>query len=86
MSEQGELAIKLVGELAGILARSKDKSTGLLGQRRDNQRWLRGVRGIRMGRAGTDDDVAELVILFVSDHAAHISGQMINVDGGSVRS
>jgi NAD(P)-dependent dehydrogenase (short-subunit alcohol dehydrogenase family) len=39
-----------------------------------------------MGRAGTDDDVAGLVILFVSDHAAHISGQMINVDGGSVRS
>lgn len=35
-----------------------------------------------MGRLGTPDDVAALVTFLVSDEAAWITGQVLNVDGG----
>jgi NAD(P)-dependent dehydrogenase (short-subunit alcohol dehydrogenase family) len=38
--------------------------------------------GIPLGRHGTGDDVAALVSFLASDHAAYITGQTINVDGG----
>src|SRR5208282_834190 len=40
--EDGELAIELVGELAGILALTNEKAPGLSARGRDNSRWLRG--------------------------------------------
>jgi meso-butanediol dehydrogenase/(S,S)-butanediol dehydrogenase/diacetyl reductase len=40
------------------------------------------VAGIPLGRAGTSDDVASLLLFLASDDAAYITGQTINVDGG----
>lgn len=40
------------------------------------------VEAIPLGRAGTPDDVAELLLFLGSDAAAYITGQSVNVDGG----
>jgi meso-butanediol dehydrogenase/(S,S)-butanediol dehydrogenase/diacetyl reductase len=40
------------------------------------------IAGIPLGRAGTNDDVAALLLFLASDEAAYITGQTINVDGG----
>ena len=39
---------------------------------------------IPLGRIGTPEDVANAVLFLVSDQAAYITGQIINVDGGMV--
>ncbi|MFD8863056.1 SDR family oxidoreductase [Streptomyces sp. NPDC059590] len=40
------------------------------------------VAGIPLGRAGTHDDVANLLLFLASEEAEYITGQTINVDGG----
>lgn len=40
------------------------------------------VAAIPLGRAGTDDDVADLLLFLASEQASYITGQSINVDGG----
>ena len=40
------------------------------------------VAGIPLGRAGSNDDVANLLVFLASDEAAYITGQAINIDGG----
>ena len=40
--------------------------------------------GIPLGRAGEPQDIANAVLFFVSDKAAYITGQVLNVDGGMV--
>ena len=37
---------------------------------------------IALGRAGTVDDVARVVLFLVSDQAAYVTGQVLAVDGG----
>ncbi|MCD2436285.1 3-oxoacyl-[acyl-carrier-protein] reductase [Acidaminococcus sp. NSJ-142] len=42
------------------------------------------ARTIPLGRAGEPQDVANAVLFLVSDEAAYITGQVLNVDGGMV--
>lgn len=42
------------------------------------------ARSIPLGRAGQPEDVANAVLFLVSDEAAYITGQVLNVDGGMV--
>lgn len=42
------------------------------------------AKTIPLGRAGRPEDVANAVLFLVSDEAAYITGQVLNVDGGMV--
>ena len=42
------------------------------------------VGAIPLGRMGEPEDVANAVLFLVSDAAAYITGQVVNVDGGMV--
>jgi 3-oxoacyl-[acyl-carrier protein] reductase len=39
---------------------------------------------VPLGRAGSPDEVAEVILFLVSDHARYITGQVWRVDGGMV--
>jgi meso-butanediol dehydrogenase/(S,S)-butanediol dehydrogenase/diacetyl reductase len=54
----------------------------LLGDYAPGELMKEWIEGIPLGRAGTNDDVASLVLFLASDDAAYITGQTINVDGG----
>jgi meso-butanediol dehydrogenase/(S,S)-butanediol dehydrogenase/diacetyl reductase len=54
----------------------------LLGNYAPGELMKEWIAGIPLGRAGTNDDVASLVLFLASDDAAYITGQTINVDGG----
>jgi meso-butanediol dehydrogenase/(S,S)-butanediol dehydrogenase/diacetyl reductase len=54
----------------------------LLGSYEPGELMAEWVASIPLGRAGTSDDVAELVLFLASDAANYITGQAINVDGG----
>jgi 3-oxoacyl-[acyl-carrier protein] reductase len=42
------------------------------------------VRSIPLGRAGRPPDVAQAVLFLCSEAAAHVSGAVLDVDGGSL--
>ncbi|MBR9971359.1 SDR family NAD(P)-dependent oxidoreductase [Magnetospirillum sulfuroxidans] len=42
------------------------------------------LAAIPLGRAGTADDVAEVIVFLCSDAARYVTGQVIGVDGGMV--
>jgi meso-butanediol dehydrogenase/(S,S)-butanediol dehydrogenase/diacetyl reductase len=54
----------------------------LLGDYKPGELMEEWIAGIPLGRAGTNDDVASLLLFLASDDAAYITGQTINVDGG----
>jgi meso-butanediol dehydrogenase/(S,S)-butanediol dehydrogenase/diacetyl reductase len=54
----------------------------LLGNYAPGELMAEWVAGIPLGRAGTADDVANLLLFLASDDAAYITGQTINIDGG----
>lgn len=54
----------------------------LLGDYQPGELMAKWVEEIPLGRAGTNDDVAELLLFLASDAAAYITGQAINIDGG----
>jgi meso-butanediol dehydrogenase / (S,S)-butanediol dehydrogenase / diacetyl reductase len=54
----------------------------LLGDYKPGELMEEWVAGIPLGRAGTTDDVASLLLFLASSEAAYITGQTINVDGG----
>ena len=54
----------------------------LLGDYEPGELMEEWIAGIPLGRAGTNDDVAALLLFLASDEANYITGQTINVDGG----
>ena len=54
----------------------------LLGDYKPGELMEEWVSEIPLGRAGTNDDVASLLLFLASNEAAYITGQTINVDGG----
>ncbi len=42
------------------------------------------LKAIPVGRFGTPEDVANLILFLVSESASYITGQVINIDGGMV--
>lgn len=42
------------------------------------------MKQVPLGRAGTPEEVAEVILFLVSDHAAYVTGQVWRVDGGMV--
>jgi NAD(P)-dependent dehydrogenase (short-subunit alcohol dehydrogenase family) len=45
--------------------------------------WHNVISGIPMGRAGTAEDVANVILFLASDQASFMTGQAINITGGS---
>ncbi|WSQ07515.1 SDR family oxidoreductase [Streptomyces sp. NBC_01231] len=54
----------------------------LLGDYQPGELMAEWVAGIPLGRAGTHDDIANLLLFLASEEAEYITGQAINVDGG----
>ncbi|GAB2580458.1 SDR family NAD(P)-dependent oxidoreductase [Microlunatus antarcticus] len=54
----------------------------LLGDYAPGELMAEWVAAIPLGRAGTSDDVADLLLFLASRQAGYITGQSINVDGG----
>jgi meso-butanediol dehydrogenase/(S,S)-butanediol dehydrogenase/diacetyl reductase len=54
----------------------------LLGDYAPGELMAKWVADIPMGRAGTNDDVADLLLFLASEAAGYITGQAINIDGG----
>ena len=46
--------------------------------------WNSKAEIIPMGRVGTDEEVADLIAFLSSDKARFITGQAININGGSI--
>lgn len=54
----------------------------LLGDYAPGELMAEWIAGIPLGRAGTHDDIANLLLFLASHEAEYITGQTINVDGG----
>jgi meso-butanediol dehydrogenase/(S,S)-butanediol dehydrogenase/diacetyl reductase len=54
----------------------------LLGDYAPGELMAKWIADIPLGRAGTYDDVANLLLFLASDEAGYITGQAVNVDGG----
>jgi len=54
----------------------------LLGDYKPGELMAKWIEDIPLGRAGTNDDVANLLLFLASDEAGYITGQAVNVDGG----
>lgn len=60
-----------------------DRAWGrLLGDYAPGELMAEWIAGIPLGRAGTHDDIANLLLFLASSEAEYITGQTINVDGG----
>ena len=60
-----------------------DRAWGrLLGDYAPGELMAEWIAGIPLGRAGTHDDIANLLLFLASREAEYITGQTINVDGG----
>jgi meso-butanediol dehydrogenase / (S,S)-butanediol dehydrogenase / diacetyl reductase len=54
----------------------------LLGDYQPGELMREWVEDIPIGRAGTADDVADLLLFLASEQAGYITGQAVNIDGG----
>ena len=57
----------------------RDRVIGLLGQMEETI-----LKQIPLGRFGTVEDVANAIAFLVSEDAAYITGQVLQIDGGMV--
>ncbi|WP_142848932.1 SDR family NAD(P)-dependent oxidoreductase [Telmatospirillum sp. J64-1] len=57
--------------------------TDMIGHLDDETRAAR-LAGIAMGRPGSAEDVARVILFLLSDEASYVTGQIIGVDGGMV--
>jgi NAD(P)-dependent dehydrogenase (short-subunit alcohol dehydrogenase family) len=46
------------------------------------ERWQQTLARIPLGRAGSGEDVANMVVYLCSDQGSWITGQLYSVDGG----
>jgi 3-oxoacyl-[acyl-carrier protein] reductase len=46
------------------------------------EQWQQTLSRIPLGRAGTGEDIANMVVYLCSDQGAWITGQLYTVDGG----
>jgi 3-oxoacyl-[acyl-carrier protein] reductase len=75
----------LACEMASYGIRVNAVSPGWMGTgtlRKTPDRWRQAVEEIPVGRLGTPEDVAEAVLFLVSDVAAYITGEILDVNGG----
>ncbi len=59
-----------------------DRWGKLLGDYQPGELMREWIGKIPMGRPGTADDIADLLLFLASDSAGYITGQAINIDGG----
>ena len=55
-----------------------------LTERLDPEIRRRAIEETLLGRAGTPEDVASVVLFLASSLAAHVTGQVVRVDGGQL--
>ncbi|MFY9644286.1 MAG: SDR family oxidoreductase, partial [Terriglobales bacterium] len=46
------------------------------------EKMKQSVAGIRMGRVGTAEEVAQAIVFLASDMSTYVTGQVLGVDGG----
>ena len=77
--EAADAGVRVNAVCPGIVDTSRMDDLG-----RD-EAWQQIIRAnVPLGRAGTGDDIAHIVVYLCSEQAAWITGQSWNVDGGSV--
>jgi 3-oxoacyl-[acyl-carrier protein] reductase len=48
------------------------------------EKFQQRMAGIRMGRIGTPDEVAQVIVFLASDMSSYVTGQVLGVDGGMI--
>lgn len=48
------------------------------------EKMQQSVAGIRMGRVGTAEEVAQVILFLASDMSSYVTGQVLGVDGGMI--
>jgi NAD(P)-dependent dehydrogenase (short-subunit alcohol dehydrogenase family) len=76
--ELGEHAITVNSVCPGLIETARMDGLGR------TDRWDARLAEIPLGRAGTDEEVGELIGFLCSHRAAYITGQSINVNGGVI--
>jgi len=48
------------------------------------EKFQQRMAGIRMGRIGTAEEVAQVIVFLASDMSSYVTGQVLGVDGGMI--